>query len=250
MITNEQGKPYFYKITNKLNGKYYYGSGQHDGYYGSGFALKRAYKKYGKDQFTYEVLRYFETREQAFRFEQLFLSIYKLDVDPKSYNTCRNANGGYISEEVYESNRKIMKAYRKTEEGSIKGLKNPRADQTVYEFYNIDTKEYRSSTVHEMNKFVNGNLPRASVFGYIVREDRKMYKGWILAKNIYKWGTRQQLKEEHRKNNAASKRGKSIPKISEAKKGIKRYHNPETNHKICVKPMNVPDGYVPGWPKM
>lgn len=244
MIINEQGKPYFYKITNKLNGKYYYGSGQHDGYYGSGFALKRAYKKYGKDQFIYEVLRYFDTREEAFRFEQLFLSIYKLDVDPKSYNTCRNANGGYISEEVYESNSSFLKKYRKTEEGSIKGLKNPRADQTVYEFYNIDTKQYKRSTVYEMNRFVNGNLPRASVFGYIVRGDRKMYKGWILAKNIHKWGTRQQLKEEHRKNNAASKRGKKIQKISDVKKGTTWWHNPITGETSLSR--IKPEGFIKG----
>jgi hypothetical protein len=210
MIINEKGLPYFYKITNNLNGKYYYGSGQHDGYYGSGFALKRAYKKYGKENFTYEVLRYFKSREDAFRFEQLFLSIYKLDRDNKSYNSCRNANGGYISKEVYEENSKFMKEFRKTEEGNIGGLKNPRADQTIYEFYNIDTGEYKQNTVYEMNTYVNGKgKKRASMFGYIVRGDRKMYKGWILASNIDRWGTREKLKAEHRLN------------ISNAKKDIK-----------------------------
>lgn len=244
MIKNEEGRPYFYKITNKLNGKYYYGSGQSDGYYGSGFALKRAYEKYGKDQFKYEVLRYFDTREDAFRFEQLFLSIFKLDIDPKSYNTCRNANGGYISKGVYDSNREFLKKFRQTEEGSIKGLKNPRADQTIYEFYNIDTWEYRKSTVHDMNRFVNGEKPGTSVFGYIVRGDHKMYKGWILASNIDKWGTRQLLKEEHRKNMSISKRGKKVPKISNAKKGVKWWHNPLTGETSLSKEQR--DGFIAG----
>ncbi len=199
MLRNERGLPYFYKITNKLNGKYYYGSGSMDRYCGSGFALKRAYKKYGKDQFTYEVLRYFDTREEAFRFEQLFLSLYKLDIDKKSYNVCRNANGGYISKECYISVSKKMQSYRKTQAGSVRGLKNPRADQTIYEFYNIDTREHRSSTIHDMNVSVMSRKG-PSMFGYIVRGDRKTYKGWILAENIEKWGTRELLKIDHWEN--------------------------------------------------
>jgi hypothetical protein len=251
MISNKEGMPYFYKITNKLNGKYYYGSGQLDGYYGSGIALKRAYKKYGKDQFEYKVLRYFDTRKAAFRFEQLFLSIYKLDIDSKSYNTCRNANGGYISEKVYESNKKFMKEYRQTEKGSMKGLKNTRADQTIYNFYNIDTCEYKKSTVYEMNIMVIGDKKSMpSMFGYVVRGDRKIYKGWILAKNIDRLGSRQKLKEEHKKNISLAKTGVLNPTLSKNKKGILRYYNPETNHKIMVKHIDKPNGYIPGWPKL
>ena len=230
MIINEQNKPYFYKITNKLNGKYYFGSGSFNKYYGSGVALKRAYSKYGKDNFEYKILKYFDNREDAFKFEQHFLNIYKLDIDPKSYNTCRNANGGFISKEVYESNSKLMKKYRQTDKGSMKGLKNTRADQTLYQFYNIDTSEYKNSTVYEMNKLTGA---KASMFGYIVRGDRKTYKGWILAENIQKWGTRELLKNEHRKNLALSRIGK------------KYYYNPETSHCILIKPCDVPTGYIP-----
>jgi group I intron endonuclease len=51
-------KPYIYKITNLLNGKAYVG--QHDGsknhYYASGHAIKKAVKKYGKENFMREVI--------------------------------------------------------------------------------------------------------------------------------------------------------------------------------------------------
>lgn len=205
MINNPTGKPYFYVITNKLNGRYYYGSGERDGYEGSGKILRKAYKKYGKESFEGKILKLFNTRREAFEFEQRFLSLYKLDLDPIAYNVCRNANGGYISKEVYEGFRTSMKEYRKTEEGSMHGLKNPRADQTIYEFYNIDTGEFKKSTIHEMNVYVNKKRG-ASMYGYIVRGDRKMYKGWILAKNIDRWGTREKLKAEHRLNLSKAKR--------------------------------------------
>lgn len=238
MLVNEKGLPYFYKITNKLNGKYYYGSGQKTGYYGSGFALHKAYEKYGRDQFTYEILRYFDTRQHAFRFEQLFLSIYKLDSNPMSYNACRNANGGYVSEEHYENVSRFMK------QRDHSGLNNTRADRNVYEFYNIDTGEFKNATVYEMNKFVNGEKPRASMFGYIVRGDRKIHQGWILAENIDKWGNRDLLDREHRENLSSSKKDKKFPKISEAKKGARWWTHPETREtKLCH---HQPDGFILG----
>lgn len=187
MINNPTNQPYFYVITNKVNGRYYYGSGEKDGYGGSGKVLKRAYKKYGKESFEGKILRLFNTREEAFNFEQRFLSLYKLDQDPIAYNACRNANGGYISDEAYEKISKFMKEYRQTKEGSKVGLKNPRANQTVYEWYNIDTGEYLKATQYEMNLKFNKEKSTASPFGYVVRGDRNMHKRWILSKNIQKF---------------------------------------------------------------
>ena len=46
---------YFYKITNKINRKYYFGVHStediNDGYMGSGTVLAKAYKKYGIQNF-------------------------------------------------------------------------------------------------------------------------------------------------------------------------------------------------------
>ena len=64
---------YLYKITNKINGKFYYGvhntDNLNEGYMGSGFALKKAYKKYGIDNFEKEIIEFFDTTDDAFKKE-------------------------------------------------------------------------------------------------------------------------------------------------------------------------------------
>jgi hypothetical protein len=63
---------YVYKITSKIDGKIYVGvrscncNMHEDNYLGSGIALKRAIKKYGKEFFTKEILFNFSTNKEAF----------------------------------------------------------------------------------------------------------------------------------------------------------------------------------------
>ncbi len=61
---------YLYKITNLLNGKIYIGvhfsKRISDQYMGSGSAIKKAIKKYGKHNFTKEILEYFESDQAMF----------------------------------------------------------------------------------------------------------------------------------------------------------------------------------------
>ena len=64
---------YFYKITNTINGHFYYGIHStydiDDNYMGSGTRLRRAYKKYGIENFTKEILKFFNTREECAEYE-------------------------------------------------------------------------------------------------------------------------------------------------------------------------------------
>jgi hypothetical protein len=64
---------YFYKITNNINNHFYYGvhntDDLDDGYMGSGKRLHIAYKKYGIENFTKEILKFFDTSDKAFEYE-------------------------------------------------------------------------------------------------------------------------------------------------------------------------------------
>ena len=65
---------YFYKITNNINGHFYYGvhttNNLEDGYMGSGKAIHEAYKKYGIKKFKKEILKYFNNPSEMYSYEE------------------------------------------------------------------------------------------------------------------------------------------------------------------------------------
>lgn len=72
-IKNMKKYNYFYKITNNLNNHFYYGihstNDLEDGYMGSGTRLHYAYKKYGIENFTKEIIKFFDTRKECAEYE-------------------------------------------------------------------------------------------------------------------------------------------------------------------------------------
>lgn len=88
---------FVYQTTNNLNGDYYYGVHQtndlDDGYIGSGLRLQRAIKKYGKENFTCEILKFFDNRQDALNYERYIINDDKLD-DPHCYNIAHGGHGG------------------------------------------------------------------------------------------------------------------------------------------------------------
>jgi len=78
-----------YKITNNINNKYYIGrhstNNIDDGYFGSGIGIVNAIKKYGKENFTKEILEETNTSDELWKRES---EIVNLDVvkDKMSYN--------------------------------------------------------------------------------------------------------------------------------------------------------------------
>lgn len=62
-----------YKLTNTINGKFYIGVHQtldeNDSYFGSGYRLRAAIRKYGKHNFIKEILEYFDSADEMFEVE-------------------------------------------------------------------------------------------------------------------------------------------------------------------------------------
>jgi len=100
---------YFYKTTNLINKKFYYGSGtDEEDYLGSGIAIDRAIKKYGKENFHIEKLRYFQTRKDAYEYEDRFLNLFDLKNIKESYNL-KNSACGFEQGHTYTANKVVVK---------------------------------------------------------------------------------------------------------------------------------------------
>ena len=89
---------YFYKITNKINGMFYYGihctNDLDDGYMGSGKRIIAAIKKYGVENFEKEILKYFDSLKELSDYEAQIVNEDLLN-DPMCYNLIK---GGYFLE--------------------------------------------------------------------------------------------------------------------------------------------------------
>ena len=84
-----------YKTTNLINGKFYIGMHKtkvlEDGYLGSGKLLVRAIEKYGKDNFTREVLVICSSEEEMKVAERILV----VCDESVSYNLCPGGHGGF-----------------------------------------------------------------------------------------------------------------------------------------------------------
>lgn len=120
---------YIYCITNQINGKTYVGRSIHSSeerdrnYFGSGPAIKRAIKKYGKDNFKKAILiDNISTKEEAIVKEEETITLYKnnnkaeYNMMEKGYgNDCKylTFSGLKHTEEHKKKMSEFMKQYRK-----------------------------------------------------------------------------------------------------------------------------------------
>lgn len=95
---------FIYCTTNMVNGKIYVGKHKttrlNDGYIGSGKLLKRAISKYGRENFKFEILEWFET-ESNMNTREAELVTEEFCLRKDTYNLCVGGRGGfsYISRE-------------------------------------------------------------------------------------------------------------------------------------------------------
>jgi len=100
-----------YITTNKVNNKKYVGSHStnnliRDRYLGSGKLIKRAIKKYGRGNFTRDILNRVPTQKEAFHNEKFFIVMY-MTLSPNGYNLSPLGGLGEPGCHSEETKRKI-----------------------------------------------------------------------------------------------------------------------------------------------
>ena len=131
-----------YKITNITNGKYYIGAhkttDKNDSYMGSGVAITRAYKKYGKEKFIKEIILECDSEEDMYLMEKKLVVPYV--IDRSSYNIMEGGVGGFnhINESGMNGTTKRLEL-----------MKNPEWYYDWKEKHRIGSEEYRASISKE-----------------------------------------------------------------------------------------------------
>lgn len=107
-MQEEKKHNYFYKITNLINGKYYYGihstNNLNDGYMGSGTTLLKAIKKHGWEHFDKEIIADYPTRKEASDHEKRVVTKELIELD-ECYNLRTGGDNEYTHSE--ETKKKI-----------------------------------------------------------------------------------------------------------------------------------------------
>lgn len=89
---------YIYLVTNNINNKKYIGkreSSEFDEFYwGSGKYLQNAIHKYGKENFSREILEWAETKEELYRLEEEYIRSYNAVESSEYYNLTKGGLGG------------------------------------------------------------------------------------------------------------------------------------------------------------
>lgn len=108
-----------YKITNLINNKIYIGKEvkEKPDYFGSGMYIKRAIKKYGKENFRKDIIQYYEFEEELDEMEKFWIRELKSQV-PNGYNIAEGGLGGALftgHQHSEESKKKISQSHKALE---------------------------------------------------------------------------------------------------------------------------------------
>lgn len=124
---------FVYITTNNLNGMKYIGQRKYDPdekwktYLGSGVYLRRAIEKYGKENFTKEIIEECESKELLNEREKYWIQFYNAINSEKFYNLASGGDGGnticgYSEEQLAEYKKFKQELHKKT---ALKGEMAP-----------------------------------------------------------------------------------------------------------------------------
>lgn len=185
---------YIYKTTNLVNGKIYVGKKRGEftsKYFGSGRYLNNALNKYGKDNFSVELLEYCDSLEQQNNQEKYWIAYFK-DLGCDMYNISRGGDGGDTYYGLSDEDRNMR--CEKT------------SKVTVFRHLPVESrkKAWETRRKNGTDKFSTAQLEKMSKSHL----GKKQSKETVMKKSMIRLGTH--LSEETKR------------KISESNKGKKR----------------------------
>jgi uncharacterized protein YktA (UPF0223 family) len=221
---------YFYKITNNLNGHYYYGvhntKDLEDGYMGSGKRLQYAIRKYGVENFTREILKYFDSKEEAYQYESEIVT-ESLVEDPNCYNLVEGGRGSFskecnenkarlvdeegkcravsMNDPIYKSGlwhgiTKGKANYRNKITGEIKMISVDQVDKNVWEFISVGKTVVKDSKGNIFLVDASDEKIKAGIYTYL-------WKGRKHKESSIQKMHETHLKNEHQKGSKNSQYG-------------------------------------------
>lgn len=208
---------YAYKITNKINNKIYIGihktKNLNDGYFGSGTLLKKAIKKYGKNNFILEILSFHNSESDLLEKERYLIKEYNSTDKTIGYNMATGQGGYSLSEEGRKKLSALHKG-KKLSESHIHKLKKPKSEQTIQNM--IESQKLRRLK-HGLVKWYHNPLTNESKQ---IPLNEEIPKDWISGRGKIN-SPKTIIFSEERKNNIsiANKNLEKRKKISEKLKG-------------------------------
>lgn len=145
---------YLYKITNNINNHFYYGihktSNLDDGYMGSGTRLRAAYKKYGIENFTKEIIQYCNDWNELCQLEKSVVT-EELVKDKNCYNLV--PGGYYLDDDILQRIGQINSEKQKGENNS---------QYNTVRIYKEDNGIYINKRIKadELSKYLNNGWQR------------------------------------------------------------------------------------------
>jgi hypothetical protein len=177
---------YVYKTTNIINKKYYIGAHStnnlNDGYLGSGEILKQSIEKHGKENFTKEILSFFNTRQEAFDYEQILVTESLVD-DDICYNMCVGGLGCAVKGDEFKQKvsnklkgRVFSEEHRRKKSLAQTGPKNHRygkPNPNNPKLFGPDNPRYGKKLSEEERKKISDSRKKVTV--YLTDQLRKQY---------------------------------------------------------------------------
>lgn len=145
-----------YQTTNLINNKKYIGKDKNNNpnYLGSGTYIKKAIKKYGKENFKKEILEYCDNKQHLIEREEYWLKFHDVENNKLFYNQTNKAFGNSgLSQETKEKISKAKKGHKYPKEHGEKisksriGLKilNFKKGEEHGNFNKLKTEEHKKN---------------------------------------------------------------------------------------------------------